>query len=72
MKYKGYAALIEAGASDEKASAASTAIANYEKRFHKIETLLKVQTVMLGVNTAGIVLGLKLLTDILQKMPIAG
>ena len=44
-----YDALIEAGASDEKASAAAQAIANYDDRFNKIESDLLVIKWMVGL-----------------------
>ena len=45
-----YDALIEAGASEGKARAAASTLANYESRFNKIETELTLLKWMVGVN----------------------
>ena len=50
-----YDALREAGASDEKARAAATAIANYDNRFTKVEADLLVLKWMVGAILAGVV-----------------
>ena len=47
-------ALMEAGASDEKASRAAEEMAGYENRFAKIESDLTVVKWMLGVLMAGV------------------
>lgn len=47
-----YDALREAGASEEKARAAATAVASYESRFTRIETGLTVPKWMIGFNLA--------------------
>ena len=49
-----YDALLEAGASQEKARKAAEAIAGYEQRFNKVETELVLIKWMLGVVIAGI------------------
>ncbi len=49
-----YEALIEAGASQEKAKKAAESIAAYENRFNKIEVDLLVIKWMLGLVVAGI------------------
>ena len=45
-----YDALIEAGASEAKARAAASTLANYESRFNKVEPELTVLKWMVGVN----------------------
>jgi hypothetical protein len=50
-----YDALIDAGASDDKARAAAKAMADYDSRFNKIEADLQVVKWMLGVVLAGVV-----------------
>ena len=50
-----YDALIEAGASESKSRAAATAIADYEKRFNKIESDLLIVKWMIGVVIAGVI-----------------
>lgn len=50
-----YDALKDAGASEEKAKAAATAMANYDSRFSKIEADLLVLKWMLGFVLAGVV-----------------
>ena len=45
-----YDALIEAGASEAKARAAASTLANYEGRFNKVESELTVLKWMVGVN----------------------
>jgi hypothetical protein len=50
-----YDALISAGAPDDKARAASKAIADYEGRFAKIEADLLAVKWMCGVIVAGVV-----------------
>lgn len=47
-----YDALIEAGASEEKAKAASRAIANYESRFSSVERDLSILKWMVGLLIA--------------------
>jgi hypothetical protein len=47
-----YDALIEAGASEEKARAAARAMTNYETRLLKIENKLSLLEWMLGFNLA--------------------
>jgi hypothetical protein len=49
-----YDALKEAGASDEKARAAAQALANYDRRFAKIEANLLVLEGMVGFVLAGV------------------
>ena len=50
-----YDALIEAGASEGKSRAAATAVADYEKRFNKVESDLLVIKWMVGIVIAGVV-----------------
>ena len=50
-----YDAFKDAGASEDKARAAATAIANYESRFNKVEGDLLVLKWMTGAILAGIV-----------------
>ena len=50
-----YDAFKDAGASEEKARAAASAIANYENRFSKIEADLLVLKWMVGAILAGVV-----------------
>ncbi len=45
-----YDALIEAGASEGKARAAASTLANYESRFHKIDSDLTLLKWMVGLN----------------------
>ena len=45
-----YDALIEAGASETKARAAASTLANYESRFNKIESELTLLKWMVGLN----------------------
>ena len=45
-----YDALIEAGASEAKARAAASTLANYEGRSNKVETELTLLKWMVGVN----------------------
>ena len=45
-----YDALIEAGASEGKARAAASTLANYESRFNKIESELTLLKWMVGLN----------------------
>ena len=45
-----YDALIEAGASEAKARAAASTLANYESRFNKIESELTLLKWMVGLN----------------------
>ena len=47
-----YDALLEAGASEEKARAAARAMTNYETRISKIESRLTLQEWMIGFNLA--------------------
>ena len=47
-----YDALLDAGASEEKARKAAEAIASYENRFSRIESDLAVVKWMLGFNLA--------------------
>jgi hypothetical protein len=47
-----YDALIEAGASDEKARNAATAIAKFEQRFNNIERRLVIVSWQIGALTA--------------------
>ena len=47
-----YDALIEAGASEEKARAAARAMTNYETRISKIESRLTLLEWMIGFNLA--------------------
>jgi len=47
-----YDALIEAGASEEKARAAAPAMTNYETRISKIESDLNLLKWMVGFNLA--------------------
>ena len=49
-----YEALIEAGASQEKAKKAAESIAAYENRFNRIEADLLVIKWMLGLVIAGV------------------
>ena len=50
-----YDAFKDAGASEEKARAAASAIANYENRFNKLEADLLVLKWMVGAILAGVV-----------------
>ena len=50
-----YDALKDAGASEEKARAAASAIANYETRFNKVEADLAVLKWMVGAILAGVI-----------------
>ncbi len=45
-----YDALLEAGASDEKAGKAAEAVASYDSRFNKIESDLHLLKWMVGFN----------------------
>lgn len=47
-----YAALIEAGASEEKAGAAAEEIANYDNQLADIRSTLRLHSWILSVNTA--------------------
>jgi hypothetical protein len=47
-----YDALLEAGASEEKARAAAPAMTNYETRISKIESRLTLLEWMIGFNLA--------------------
>jgi len=47
-----YDALLEAGASEEKARAAARAMTNYETRISKIESRLTLLEWMIGFNLA--------------------
>ena len=49
-----YDALVEAGASQEKARKAAEAVANYETRFNRVEQDLLLVKWMLGVLIAGV------------------
>jgi hypothetical protein len=49
-----YDAFKDAGASEEKARAAASAIANYENRFNKLEADLLVLKWMVGAILAGV------------------
>ena len=49
-----YDALLEAGASQDKARKAAEAVANYETRFNKLEQDLLVVKWMLGFLIAGV------------------
>jgi len=50
-----YDALLEAGASQEKARKAAEAVANYDTRFNKVEQDLAVLRWMVGLVLAGVV-----------------
>lgn len=50
-----YDALKDAGASEEKARAAASAIANYENRFNKVETDLLLLKWMVGAILGGVI-----------------
>ena len=50
-----YEALMEAGASDEKAKAAAKAVADYDMQFSKIEADLLVLKWMVGAILAGVI-----------------
>ena len=50
-----YEALIDAGASEEKAREAARAIAEYEDRFSKIDLDLRTLKWMVGATLAGVV-----------------
>lgn len=50
-----YDAFKDAGASEDKARAAATAIANYDNRFNKVEADLLVVKWMVGAILAGVV-----------------
>jgi len=50
-----YDALKDAGASEEKAKAAATAMADYDSRFNKIEADLLLLKWMVGFVLAGVV-----------------
>jgi hypothetical protein len=50
-----YDALKEAGATEEKARAAATVLANYDSRFNRIERDLSVLKWMVGFNLAATV-----------------
>ena len=50
-----YEALVDAGASEEKAREAAKAIAEYEDRFSKIDPNLRVLKWMVGAILAGVV-----------------
>ncbi len=54
MLSKTYEAFIAAGAPEEKARAAAEELAEYERRFAKIETDLAVIKWMLGIVIAGV------------------
>lgn len=49
-----YDALVEAGASQEKARRAAEAVANYESRFNKLEADMLLVKWMLGFVLAGV------------------
>lgn len=50
-----YEAFISAGADDEKAKAAARALADYESRFNRIDSGLRVLKWMVGAILAGVV-----------------
>jgi hypothetical protein len=50
-----YDALVEAGASEEKSRAAAKAIADYDQRFNRIDSELKLHRLMLTLVFGGIV-----------------
>jgi len=50
-----YEAFISAGADDEKAKAAARALADYESRFNRIDSDLRVLKWMVGAILAGVV-----------------
>jgi len=54
MLSKTYAALIAAGAPEEKAREAAEELANYDNRFNKLESDIVVVKWMLGVLIAGV------------------
>jgi hypothetical protein len=54
MLSKTYEAFIAAGAPEDKARAAAEELAEYERRFAKIETDLTVLKWMMGVQIAGV------------------
>lgn len=63
-----YDALIEAGASPEKAKSAARALANYDNRFTKIETDLAVLKWMVGFTLALCMAMLFLLYQVLSRL----
>lgn len=52
MSFEVYDALKEAGASDEKAAKAATALADYDSRFNKIDAELTILKWMVGATLA--------------------
>ncbi|WP_133511671.1 integrase [Candidatus Thiosymbion oneisti] len=50
-----YEAFISAGADDEKAKAAAQALADYESRFNRIDSDLRILKWMVGAILAGVV-----------------
>lgn len=50
-----YTALREANVSDDKARAAAEAVADFERRIGRMETLVSVNTAVLTINTALVV-----------------
>lgn len=50
MIFEVYDALKDAGATEEKAKKAAESLANYESRFHKVESELNLLKWMVGFN----------------------
>lgn len=50
-----YDAFISAGADDEKAKAAASALADYESRFNRVDSDLRILKWMVGAILAGVV-----------------
>jgi hypothetical protein len=69
-----YKALLEAGASEEKARKAAEEAAQYEARFHRVEADLSVLKWMVGTHMALTLVGFSLLANwvwqVLQRLPV--
>lgn len=67
-----YEALVDAGASQDKAREAARAIAEYENRFSKIDSDLRILKWMAGATLAGVISILAGIVSILIKSYILG
>lgn len=67
-----YEALVDAGASEDKAREAARAIAEYENRFSRIDSDLRILKWMVGATLAGVISILAGIVSILIKSYILG
>ena len=67
-----YEALVDAGASEDKAREAARAIAEYENRFSRIDSDLAILQWMVGATLAGVISILAGIVSILIKSYILG